>query len=169
MKCYTVTENGITPGIGCVNEPYPHVPVGDRRAEPDYRRVALADALAGSAVNGAVTRCSLTLESNDADRRRASYKLVPPSNKDDDQALVKFEVHAAPGARSAYDFPRYTFTVAKGWISDAPGRPQANTPVELVVLKRGATVTVTQTERGSGAPQTVMQLEFDGNELRRKR
>jgi hypothetical protein len=165
MKCYTVTENGITPGINFADQPYPHVPVGDPRNEPDFRRVRIDAALATSSTNGAVARCSLALTPNDDDRRRASYELVPPSGRDDDRALIKLEARAAPGWRTWYNPPRDTLTVAKGWFPEGGYGPRANTPVELVVLRKGAEIEVYETDRTNPHGRVKWKLRFDGAEL----
>lgn len=167
MKCYTVTENGVTPGIHFVNDPYPHVPVGDPRNEPDFRRVQIDPALASGSFNGAVSSCSLALAPNDDDRRRASYRLAPPNGRDDDQALVKLEVHAPPGWRSSYNPPRETLTVAKGWLPEGGSGPRVNTPVELMVLRKGGEIEVYQTDRTHPLGSLKFRLRFDGTELAR--
>ncbi|BAU46877.1 hypothetical protein SVA_0295 [Sulfurifustis variabilis] len=165
MKCYTVTENGMTPGIDFVDEPYPHVPVGDPRNEPDFRRVQIEDALASSSTNGAVTSCSLALVPNDDDRRRASYRLVPPTGRDDDQALVKLEARAAPGCRTWYNPPRETLTVAKGWIPEGGSGPRVRTPVEMMVLRKGGEIGVYETNRSDPQGRLKFRVRFDGAEL----
>ena len=50
MKCYTVTKDGVVPGIQFLREPYPHVAVGDPAlSSADCRRVEVDAALAGGA------------------------------------------------------------------------------------------------------------------------
>jgi len=50
MKCYSVTKDGVVPGIQFRREPYPHVAVGDPAlASADYRRVEIDTAPADSA------------------------------------------------------------------------------------------------------------------------
>lgn len=165
MKCYTVTENGITPGINFVDEPYPHIPVGDPRNEPDFRRVRLDEALVSVSTNGAVSSCSLALAPNDDDRRRASYQLTPPTGRDDDQALVKLEVRAPSGWRTSYNPPRETLSVAKGWLPEGGSGPRANTPVELLVLKKGGETEVYETDRTHPLGRLKFRLSFDGSEF----
>lgn len=165
MKCFTATENGVTSGIHFVNQPYPHVPVGDPRNEPDLRRVRLAEALASASANGAVTSCSINLVPNDDDRRRASYDLVPPTGRDDDQALVKLEVHPPSGWRTWYNLPRETLTVAKGWLSEGGTGPRVSTPVELVVLKKDGSIAVHETDRTNPNGRLKFRLRFDGSTL----
>lgn len=167
MKCYTVTEHGITPGISYVNEPYPHVPVGDPRNEPDFRRVPVDEGLLGASTNGAVTNCSLVLVPNDDDRRRASYQLTPPSGRDDDRALIKLEVRAPQGSRTWYQPPRETLTVAKGWLAEGGSGPRVNTPVELMVLKKDGEIEVYETDRTYPLGRLRLRLRFDGAELTR--
>lgn len=167
MKCFTVTERGVTPGIAFVaRDPYPHVEIGDPQVEYDFRRVEVDAALAEGAANGVIPACSVTLDMKEGDRRRVSYKLVAPNGKDEDQALVKLEAHCTASGRTFYEMPRYTLTVAKGWFSKAGG-PSVNTPVELIVLNKGGEVRIYK-EEDLGRPDLVYIISFDGNELRVK-
>lgn len=165
MKCFTVTEKGVAAGIAWVKEPYPHVGVGDPKVQYDYRRVEVDGALAESAANGTLHDCSITLDMKEEDHRRASYKLIAPTGKDEGQALVKLEVHGAADGRTWYELPRHTFTVAKGWYANAG--PKVNTPVELIVLNKDSEVRICKTAEAGGT-QRLMTLYFDGNELRTK-
>lgn len=165
MKCFTVTEKGVAAGIAWVKDPYPHVGVGDPKVQYDYRRVEVDSALAESAANGTLRDCSITLDMKEEDHRRASYKLIPPTGKDEDQALVKLEAHCTTNGRTWYELPRHTFTLAKGWFANAG--PKVNTPVELIVLNKDGEVRIGKTEE-SGKSQIVMTVYFDGNELRVK-
>ncbi len=165
MKCFTVTEKGVTAGIAWVKEPYPHVGVGDPKVEYDYRRVEVDGALAEGAAHGTLHECSIALDMKEEDRRRASYKLIPPTGKDTAQALVKLEAHCATSGRTWYELPRYTMTVAKGWFANAG--PQVNTPVELIVLNKDSEVKIGKIDE-NGKSQLVMTVYFDGNELKVK-
>ncbi len=50
MKCYTVTEKGVMPGIELGGKtPYPYVIVGDPNEQYDHRRVEVDGALAATA------------------------------------------------------------------------------------------------------------------------
>lgn len=167
MKCYSVTESGVAEGIRFSPAPYPHVLVGDAREEYDYRRVKIDPQLASQSRDTTLTECSVVLDTNNDDRRRASYTLAPPSGADADKALVKIEVRAGAGVRTWYEFPRYTFSVAKGWVAEQPGAPRVLAPVELVVLEKGAAIRVMQTARDSGKSNALMTLAFDGVVLRR--
>jgi SH3-like domain-containing protein len=99
------------------------------------------------------------------DHRRASYKLIPPTGKDEGHALVKLEAHCATSGRTWYELPRYTTTIAKGWFANAG--PKVNTPVELVILEKGGEVKISKTDE-NGKSQLVMTVQFDGNELKVK-
>jgi hypothetical protein len=163
MKCYTVTEKGVASGVRLSQQPYPHIGVGDPANEPDYRLVEVDEALAAG---DAVSACSVALDQDEARPRRAGYKLVPPAG-DDNQALVKLEVHPGAGAqRTFYDLPRYTKTLAKGWFSKAGG-PRVDTPVELVLLKKGDEVRVYNVEDSDRSPALLFTLSFDGAELKK--
>lgn len=167
MKCFTVTEKGVTPGIAfAIGDPYPHVQIGDPHVEYDFRRVEVDAALAAGAANGVLPACSIVLDMKEGDRRRVSYKLVAPNGKDEDQALVKLEAHCTAVGRTFYELPRYTMTVAKGWFSKASG-PSVNTPVELIVLNKGGEVKIYKSE-DLGKPELVFTVSFDGKELQRK-
>jgi len=160
MKCYTVTENGVRPGIEVMPEPYPHVGVGDPAVTYDYRRVAVDEALGA---NGPLASCSYVIDRDEGDTRATSYKLVPASGVDDDQALVLLVAHCAPNGRTFYDFPRYTFTLANGWYSAGP---RVRTPANLIVMKKGYTVRVDKIEDLTQRPERVFSIAFDGSELR---
>lgn len=168
MKCYTVTEKGITPGIRLLPTPYPHVPVGDPRvSSADYRRVEIDPALMMNAQAQAIAACSIEIAYKEGERRRSSYKLIPPKGGDDDQALVKFEANCATGdGRTFYDFPRDTFTVAKGWYSHNVQGPRVQMPVELAVLKKDCTARVLKVEDIAGRPALVFGVVFDGATLK---
>src|SRR3970040_660122 len=63
MKCYTVTKDGVVPGIRFLREPYPHVAVGDPAlSSADCRRVEVDAALAGGA-ESVIKNCSHPLDS----------------------------------------------------------------------------------------------------------
>ncbi|MBI3574672.1 MAG: hypothetical protein HY083_03315 [Gammaproteobacteria bacterium] len=166
MKCYTTTDKGVMPGIDLVSgPPYPHVCVGDPNVLYDHRRVEADEALAGNANNGKIMNCSMALDMNEEDHRRASYKLVPPNGSDDDQTLVKFEARVN-SARTWYEFPRDTFSLAKGWISKTPRGPSVSAPVELFVLKKDNKAQVYKIEDIAKAPVLVFNVRYDGNELK---
>lgn len=168
MKCFTVTENGVIPGIKFAGEPYPHVPVGDPSlSSADFRRVAIDAALADGAKDGVITACSYVLEAGKG-TRRSSYKLVAPTGKDEDLALVKLEAHcAAPGQRAYYELPRDTMVLASGWFLQGRG-PQVRTPVNLIVLARDAAVQINRTVDILKPPEHVFIVQFDGARLIQK-
>jgi hypothetical protein len=170
MKCYAVTENGVVPGVKFLRDPFPHVAVGDPKlSSADYRRVEVDAALATNAADGVITACSYASDMKSGEVRRASYKLVPPTGKDDGEALVKFEARCAtPGNRTFYDFPLYTLALANGWyLADGKG-PQVSTPVNLVVLEKNNEVGIHRTVDFSQRPEPVFFVHFDGAELKRK-
>ncbi|MBI3778847.1 MAG: hypothetical protein HY274_08045 [Gammaproteobacteria bacterium] len=169
MKCFTVTENGVVPGIKFLREPYPHIPVGDPKlSSNDYRRVEV-DASLASGGDATVMKCSYVLDMQTGDKRRASYKLVPATGEDDDQALVKLEAHCAPpGQRSFYDLPLYTFALANGWYLANGTGPQARTPVNLVVLNKGDEVKINRAIDVWKQSEHVFSVAFDGRELKQK-
>lgn len=168
MKCFTVTENGIVPGIKFAREPYPHVPVGDPNlSSSDFRRVAIDTALADGAKDGVITACSCVLEAGEG-ARRSSYKLVAPRGKDENLALVKLEAHcAAPGQRTFYELPRDTMVLASGWYLQGKG-PQVRTPVDLVVLAKDTPVGINRTVDIRKPPEHVFIVQFDGARLIQK-
>jgi hypothetical protein len=168
MKCYTVTKDGVVPGIQFLHEPYPHVAVGDPAlSSADCRRVEVDAALAGGATDGVVKACSYTLDSKNSENRRSSYKLVVPAGNDDDLALVKLEACcAAPGCRAFYDLPLYTLALANGWCLAGGTGPQVSTPVNLVVLKKGNEVKIYRTVDIRLPAEFVFSVSFDGFELR---
>jgi hypothetical protein len=170
MKCYTVTKDGVVPGIQFLREPYPHVAVGDPAlSSADCRRVEVDAALAGGATDGVVKACSYTLDSKNSENRRSSYKLVAPAGNDDDLALVKLEACcAAPGCRAFYDLPLYTLALANGWCLAGGKGPQVSTPVNLVVLKKGNEVKIYRTVDIRLPAELVFSVHFDGSELRQK-
>lgn len=164
MKCYTVSEKGITAGVAISREPYPHVGVGDPQSQYNYRRVAVDAALVEGAANGLLQSCSYVLHQKGEDIRRAGYKLVP-NKGDDDMALVKLEVHA-PNGRSFYDLPRYTMTLANGSFSP-PSHPRVATPVQLIVLRKGGEVTISVAEDVWTPPLELLRVHYDGTALQR--
>jgi hypothetical protein len=168
MKCFTVTENGVIPGIKFAREPYPHVPVGDPSlSSADFRRVPVDAALADGAKDGVIAACSYVLEAGEG-TRRSSYKLVAPTGRDEDAALVKLEAHcAAPGQRSFYDLPRDAMVLASGWYLQDKG-PQVRTPVNLVVLAKDASVQINRTVDIRKPPEHVFIVHFDGAGLIRQ-
>ena len=168
MKCCTVTENGIVPGIKFARDPYPHVPIGDPSlSSADFRRVKIDATLADGAKDGVITACSYALEAG-AGTRRSSYKLVAPTGKDDDAVLVKLEAHcAAPGQRTFYDLPRDTMVLASGWYLWDRG-PQVRTPVDLIVLAKNSHVVINRTVDIRKEPQHVFVIHFDGAKLIQK-
>lgn len=162
MKCYTVTEKGVTPGIELGgSSPYPHVIVGDPDVQYDHRRVEVDTTLAATASGGKILNCSMTLDMKQGELRRVSYKLVPPDGSDDDKALALFAVRVA-GARAWYDFPHDTFMLAKGWISRSPRGPSAAAPVELVVLKKDDAAKVYRVVSLAKSPALMLTVSFDG-------
>lgn len=168
MKCFTVTENGVVPGIKFARDPYPHVPVGDPNlSSADFRRVEIDAALADGARYGVLTACSYALEAGEGNRR-SSYKLVAPTGKDENAALAKLEAHcAAPGQRTFYDLPRDTMVLASGWHLWGKG-PQVRTPVDLIVLAKNGAVQVNRTVDIRKPPEHVFVVEFDGAKLIQK-
>jgi hypothetical protein len=171
MKCYTVTKDGIVPGIQFLREPYPHVAVGDPAlSSADCRRVEIDAALAAGATDGVIKTSSYTLDSKKSGNRRSSYKLVVPTGNDDDQALVKLEACcAAAGCRAFYDLPLNTLALANGWcLADGKG-PQVSTPVNLVVLKKGDEVRIYRTVDIRLPAELVFSVSFNGSELRQNR
>lgn len=170
MKCYTVTEKGIAPGIRFLRAPYPHVVVGDPAlVSADYRRVEVDAALANGAAGDSITRCSYLYDRKSDDSRRASYMLVTPDGTDDDRALVKLEAHcAAAGCRTFYDLPLDTFALANGWYLAGGKGPQVSTPVNLVVLTKGGEVRIYRTVDVWKKPELVFGVEFNGADLKQK-
>lgn len=167
MKCYTVTEKGVAAGIEFMTAgPYPHICVGDPSVQYDHRRVEVDAALAAAANGGKIHDCSMALDMNEADRRRASYKLVPPAGQDNDKVLVMFEVRPGGDGRTWYDFPRDTFMLAKGWYSKTPRGPRVSAPVELAVLNKEDAVRVYKATDISQAPAPLLTVRFDGSELK---
>ncbi len=167
MKCYTVTQDGVVPGIRTLPEPYPHVPVGDPAlSSADYRRVEVDATLAGS--GDIINNCSYTIDTKNSGNRRSSYKLVAPSGSDDDTILVKFDVHGGAGQRTSYDFPRFTLALANGWHLAGQG-PQVETPVNLVVLKKGDEVNIHRTMDIHKPAAPVFSVRFDGSGLKQVR
>lgn len=165
MKCFTVTENGIVPGMKFARDPYPHVPIGDSGlSSADFRRVEIDAALADGARDGVITACSYALEAGEGNRR-SSYKLVAPTGKDEDAALVKLEAHcAAPGQRTFYELPRDTMVLASGWYLWGRG-PQVRTPVDLIVLAKNSRAVVNRTVDIRKEPEHVFVIHFDGAKL----
>lgn len=166
MKCHTVTETGVTTGIHITPEPYAHVGVGNPDVIYDYRRVAVHEALAGTG-SGTIVRCSMVIDRDESDSRRVSYKLMPATGKDDDQALVLLNANcASPAGRTFYDYPRDTFTLANGWYSRGP---RVSHPVDLIIVRKDAgEVRVYRVEDISRKPDPVFALSFDGAELHMK-
>jgi hypothetical protein len=160
-----VTDKGIEAGIGIAREPYPHVGVGDPKVAYDYRRVEVDEALAGS---GTLQACSVELDMDNKDPRRASYKLVSASGTDDDRALVKLEVLPGPKGRTYYELPRDTVSLAKGAFSRTAGGPQLEAPAELIVLRKDTDARVYQIEELGAPMRLTFTLSFDGRELRKK-
>lgn len=166
MKCYTVTEKGVAAGIAFVTgDPYPHVCVGNPDVEYDHRRVEVDAALANAADGGRILNCSVMLDMKEGERRRASYKLVPPDGSDNDKVLALFEVRVA-GTRTWYDFPRDTFMLAKGWISKIPRGPQVAAPAELVVLNKDDAAQVYKVADVAKSPEPLFTVRFDGSDLK---
>lgn len=170
MKCYTVTKDGVVPGIQFLREPYPHVAVGDPAlSSADCRRVEVDAALAGGTTDGVIKTCSYTLDPKNSGNRRSSYKLVAAGG-DDDKILVKLEARcAAPGQRTFYDLPLNTLALANGWFLTGGKGPQADTPVNLVVLKKGDEVKILRTTDTRRPSEFVFSVSFDGAELRQNR
>lgn len=168
MKCYTVTKDGVVPGIRILCEPYLHVAVGDPAlSSADYRRVEVDAALAGT--GDTIKECSYTIDTKNSGDRRSSYKLVAPSGSDDDKILVKFDVHGGTaGRRTSYDFPRFTLALANGWHLAGNG-PQVETPVNLVVLKKGDEVNIHRTMDIHKPAEPVFSVRFDGTDLKQIR
>ncbi len=162
MKCYTVTEKGVTPGIELGgSSPYPHVIVGDPDEQYDHRRVEVDDALAATASGGKILKCSMALDRKEGELRRVSYKLVLPDGSDDDKVLALFAVRV-PDARTWYDVPRDTFMLAKGWISKIRRGPSVAAPVDLVVLKKDDAARVYKVESLAKSPVLILTVRFDG-------
>lgn len=171
MKCYTVTQNGVVPGIQFLRDPYPHVAVGDPSlSSADYRRVEVDPALANNNAEGILKACSYAVDTKNSGNRRSSYKLVALAGNDDDKILVKFDAPCAtPGQRTFYDMPLYTLALANGWRLAGGKGPQAETPVNLVVLKKGDEVRINRTVDLSKPPEFVFSVNFDGAELKQNR
>jgi hypothetical protein len=170
MKCYTVTKDGVVPGIQFLREPYPHVAVGDPAlSSADCRRVEVDVALADGA-ESVIKTCSYTLDPKNSGNRRSSYRLIAPTGNDDDQILVKLEACcAAPGCRAFYDVPLYTLALANGWcLADGKG-PQVSTPVNLVVLNKDDEVKIYRTVDIRLPAELVFSVSFNGSELRQNR
>jgi hypothetical protein len=169
MKCYTLTETGILPGIQFLNEPYPNVLIGDPANQMSYTRVEVDTELADSAKENMITSCSWALDVKEGEKRRASYKLVPPRGDDDHQAMVKVEAHCAkPGGRTSYEFPHDTFTLASGWFT-GPGGSKVSAPANLVVLDKDNSIRVYKTEDIWRAQELVFAASYDGRELKLKK
>jgi hypothetical protein len=171
MKCYSVTKEGVVAGIRFLREPYPHVAVGDPAlSSADCRRVEVDAALADSAADGVIKACSWSIDTKNSGNRRSSYKLVAPAGGDDDRVLVKIEAHcAAPGQRSFYDLPLNTLALANGWFLAGGRGPQVETPVNLVVLKKGDVVKILRTVDIRKPAELAFSVVFDGSELRQDR
>jgi hypothetical protein len=164
MKCYTVTKDGVVPGIQTLREPYPHVAVGDPAlSSVDYRRVEIDAAFAGS--GDTINNCSYTIDTKNSGDRRSSYKIIAPTGSDDEKILVKFDVHGGAGQRTSYDFPHFTLALANGWHLAGQG-PQVETPVNLVVLKEGDEVKIHRTVDIHKPDKLVFSVRFDGSELK---
>jgi hypothetical protein len=167
MKCYTVTENGVTDGIQFTADgTYPHVVVGDPDNPYLMRRVKVDDGLAHQARNHTIGECSIELDVNDDDRRRASYRLVPAGERDTEQALVKLEAHCnRDGGRTWYWLPRNAFSVAVGEYADPDGH-RTRVPVNLLVVHKDDVVEICRTEDVWKAPEHVFDIRYDGSTLR---
>ena len=167
MKCYTVTKDGVVPGIQFLREPYPHVAVGDpSSSSADCRRVEVDAALAGGA-ESVVKTCSYMLDPKNSGNRRSSYKLVAATGDDGDRILVKFEARcAAPGQRTFYDLSLNTLALANGWFLAGGKGPQVDTPVNLVVLKKGDEVKIHRSVDIRKPAEFVFDVSFDGSDLR---
>lgn len=170
MKCYTVTKDGVVPGIRFLREPYPHVAVGDPAlSSADCRRVEVDAALADSAADDTIKACSYTLDTKNAGNRRSSYRLVAGGG-DDDKVLVKLEARCAtPGQRVFYDIPLNTLALANGWYLAGGKGPQAEAPVNLVVLKKGDEVRIHCTVDVHKPAEFVFSVSFDGTGLKQNR
>lgn len=168
MKCYTVTKNGVVPGIQFLREPYPHVAVGDPAlSSADCRRVEVDATLADNATDNIIKTCSHIIDMKASENRRSSYKLVAATGDDDDRILIKIEARcAAPGQRTFYDLPLTTLALANGWYLAGGKGPQAETPVNLVVLKKGDEVKIHRTVDMHKPAEFVFSVRFDGSELR---
>lgn len=168
MKCYTVTKDGVVPGIRFLREPWPHVAVGDPAlSSADCRRVEADAALADSASDNTIKTCSFTIDMKNTENRRASYKLVAATGDDDDRVLVKLEARSAgPGQRVFYELPLNTPALANGWYLAGGKGPQAETPVNLVVLRKGDEVKIHRAGDIHKPAEFVFSIRFDGSELR---
>lgn len=168
MKCYTVTKDGVVPGIQFLREPWPHVAVGDPAlSSADCRRVELDAALADSAPDSTIQDCSFTIDMKNTENRRASYKLVAATGDDDDRILVKLEARcAAPGQRVFYELPLNTLALANGWYLAGGKGPQAETPVNLVVLRKGDEVKILRAGDIHKPAEFVFSVHFDGSGLK---
>lgn len=171
MKCYTVTKDGVVPGIQFLREPYPHVAVGDPAlSSADCRRVEVDVALTNSAAEDTIKSCSYILDAKKAGNRRSSYKLVAADGSDDDKVLVKLEARCAtPGQRVFYDIPLNTPALAGGWYLAGGKGPQAETPVNLVVLKPGDEVRIHRTVDIRKPAEFVFSISVDGAGLKQNR
>lgn len=168
MKCYTVTKDGVVPGIQFLREPWPHVAVGDPAlSSADCRRVELDAALADSAADNTIKTCSFTIDMKNPKNRRASYKLVAATGNDDDRVLVKLEaLCAAPGQRVFYELPLNTLALANGWYLAGGKGPQAETPVNLVVLRKDDAVKIHRAGDIHKPAEIVFSVHFDGSGLK---
>ncbi|GAB4508402.1 MAG: hypothetical protein Tsb0026_06980 [Sulfuricaulis sp.] len=168
MKCYTITKNGVAPGIQFLHKPYPHVVVGDPTlSSADCRRVEVDAALANSTADDTIMTCSYIIEMKNSENRRSSYKLVAATGDDDDRILVKIEVRSvASGQRTFYDLPLNTLALANGWYLAGGKGPQAETPVNLVVLKKGDEIKIRRMVDMHKPAEFVFSASFNGSELR---
>lgn len=165
MKCYTVTENGITPGIEfSADAPYPHVTVGDPHNVYLMRRVKVGPTLAAQSPDGMIRDCAIALDTNDDDRRRASYDLVAADRDDPDHALVKLEARCGRHGRTWYWLPRDAFSVAVGEYAETGGH-RTRAPVNLLVMHTGDVVEICNTEGVWAAPEHVFDVRYDGRKL----
>lgn len=167
MKCYTVTRNGVVPGIKFLRQPFRHVAVGDSHlSSADYQRVEVAKELADSAADGTITACTHVSDMKKGENRRSSYKLVASTGNDNDQALVELEARcASSGNRTFYNLPLYTFALANGWYLAGGKGPQVSTPVNLIVLDKGRDVKIYRMVDIWKEPELVFSVIFDGAEL----
>lgn len=168
MKCYTVTKDGVVPGIQFLRKPYPHVAVGDPAlSSADCRRVEVDTALADSATDNTIKACSYVIDMKNSEHQRSSYKLVAADGSDDDRMLVKIEARcAAPGQRTFYDLPLNTLALANGWYLAGGKGPQAETPVNLIVLEKGDEIKIHRTVDMRKPAELVFSAGFDDSELR---
>ena len=165
MKCFTVTEAGVTPGIRLSGkDPYPFIGVGDPANSSDYRRVEADKALADGSKDGVITSCSIVLDMNEEDNRRSSYKMIPATGTDDDKALVLVEARASKTGRTHYDLPRYAFNVASGWHANGP---VVTFPVNLVIINKDSTIKVMKTEDITKGSSPFMAVQFDGTGMKK--